>query len=248
MAASSWPRRSIPIEAVWLVLSACLLGTRAEAQMFHVVSARGEIYSLAALHGVPPVEMNRVSPDPFTSFADSTLTGWGNDGGSVTADVEQIATIRSDSIYIHQWAYADMGGRDSQIALTKSDTSIRFTVDPGRRFAYDLWGELWTENPGSGTSTASFSLTRVGGAVITSLGVQVAGGPPTQQGGGFEHRGVLEAGDYVYECHTSANANYGLPSAPAGRTDGELWAHLWLSDITTAISPSSWAHVKSLFK
>jgi hypothetical protein len=239
----------------WLVLSACLLATRADAQILHVVSARAEIYGYVALACLPPVEMDKVSSEHFTAFADTVfpyIFGCEPYADSYTW-VEQQTTILSDSIDIHQRSAVDMLGTEaSRAARAKGDTWIRFTVDPGRRLAYHLWGTLWTQNPYSGTAIARYSLTHAGGAEVHSAYFEVTGGPPTELGGGLDERGFLDAGDYIFEAHTSADADYHPaytpPETRAGRANGEIWLVLGLRDITTAIAPSSWGLVKTLYR
>ena len=236
-----------------LLLGAGLLGSSADAQVLHVVSASSEIYNLAALQCFPPVEIHRVSPASFTTFADSALEGFYSCDplSSVSTDVQQITKILSDSIYIHERVYADLAGGRSQAALTKSDASIVFRLDAGRRFTYALHGTVLSENPGGGTAISSVSLTRLGpgGGVVQSYRVQSGPGPPTWQRAGFEPRGNLEPGDYALEAHTSAAADHVSPgSPPQGRTDGELWMRLKLRDVTTDVAPSNWGFVKTLYR
>ncbi len=233
-----------------VVLLAVALGNP-KAQAIQLVNASCETYTRIAVSCVPPVEVDHVSPANFVVWADSSNPevhcGYTS---MVNTMAEQITTILTDSVYVHELSYSDRRGPDAQSSLARSDAAITFRVEANRNCTYHITGTLWTENPTAngidGDAKASFALTRIDSgvpSVIATWAVQAGPGPPTQHWRGLVYRGELGPGDYVLEGHASAENPLG-----EGTTLGQVWMEVTFKDAPTAVSPRSWSALKALYR
>ncbi len=238
-----------------LALLACGVPRGVSAQEIQLLRGQCGIYFFKQAIGLPPVEVQRTSPEFFSVYADSdgSQIRGNNPNGDlyvVGGGMMQRTEVFADSIYIHEDAGITSYGA-VQSAIYKSDGSVLFRVPAGRQLRYHFGGTLWVVNPGDygAHALASVTLSSIGPDGATVLATESIQTDPELPHGPedierpFGFSGILTPGDYLYEAHLSVDVpQYG------GEPFGVIWLRFAVHNVPTAVEPVAWGKVKSLFR
>ena len=236
--------RSAGWSCLLLLASAC--ASPGDAQVLRLLSDSRQVSILTALACGPGDDLQRTPSAafaPFETSLSSDLTGC-TPRSEVQATARQASAFFADSIDIDTDAYAEVYETQAVTAFARSDASILFRLEAGDWYAYslDVQGTIGTMY---GMATLSFSLALQGprgGAVESMRAQSPADRQRTWVEVGFLHRGILHAGEYRLDAHTTADGH------PNWSSSGELRVRFKVRALRTAVESATWEHVKLLYR
>ena len=157
----------------------------------------------------------------------------------VSVWTKQNSAILSDSIRVYQYVDSYFAGAIAPHARANSDARIRFSVEEGTRYYFDVeaWGYQYG---GSARLSIWFSGPEPSEEELESVRVQLDPGPYEYDIGSSQRRGTLAAGIYVFEVHAWAEAT-------THDVRGTIYAYLTLY-APTLVEATTWERVKGLYR
>jgi hypothetical protein len=243
-------RSLAPAAATSIILLALALPRAAAASQIQMIRGHCDRSFVTRLPCLPPTEAAYSSPDSFAVWGDSSETysegcdphGYALSGSGV------VVAVFADSIYFRQ----DVGITAGNVLTAdgRVDAKVYFRVPAGEEFKCVYSGELQTGDDGAAgcNGLASVALSRIdpwGATILQADSVTAVLRPgefPRFEWNDIGFVGTLTTGEYLFEAHTRAQVvNGGTPVA-------RLWIRFHQYPKPTAVAPTNWSAVKSLYR